>query len=120
MPGDPPCPAGVVFNGRHAEAAQRPALAQQAGREHAPVAGLAASLRAKPLQRIVIRQDDGSIQVVPVARIDYIEAAETKAIGRALAALGYGTQFCSDFDFSSNARPGKAQVVDAPVSCLQG
>ena len=26
---------------------------------------------------------------------DYIEAAETKALGRALAALGFGTQFCS-------------------------
>ncbi len=47
---------------------------------------------------------------------DYIEAAETKALGRALAALGYGTQFCQDFDFSTNARPGAAQVVDAPVS----
>lgn len=47
---------------------------------------------------------------------DYIEAAETKALGRALAALGYGTQFCQDFDFTANARPGAAQVVDAPVS----
>jgi uncharacterized protein YbdZ (MbtH family) len=47
---------------------------------------------------------------------DYIEAAETKALGRALAALGYGTQFCQDFDFSSNARPGTNQIVDAPVS----
>jgi hypothetical protein len=47
---------------------------------------------------------------------DYIEAAETKALGRALAALGYGTQFCSDFDFSANARPGTAQIVDAPVN----
>src|SRR5438093_7827562 len=50
---------------------------------------------------------------------DYIEAAETKAIGRALAALGYGTQFCTDFDFSSNARPGRAQVVDAPVNLAE-
>jgi len=50
---------------------------------------------------------------------DYIEAAETKAIGRALAALGYGTQFCTDFDFSANARPGKAQVVDAPVNLAE-
>jgi hypothetical protein len=32
---------------------------------------------------------------------DYIEKAETKALGRALAALGYGTQFCEDFDFSA-------------------
>jgi hypothetical protein len=47
---------------------------------------------------------------------DYIEAAETKALGRALASLGYGTQFCSDFDFSANARPGRDQVVDAPVN----
>lgn len=47
---------------------------------------------------------------------DYIEAAETKALGRALAALGYGTQFCQDFDFSGNARPGTNQVVDAPVN----
>ncbi len=47
---------------------------------------------------------------------DYIEAAETKALGRALAALGYGTQFCHDFDFSANARPGTNQVVDAPVN----
>ena len=47
---------------------------------------------------------------------DYIEAAETKALGRALAALGYGTQFCQDFDFSANARPGTNQVVDAPVN----
>ncbi len=29
---------------------------------------------------------------------DYIEKAETKAIGRALAALGYGTQFALDFE----------------------
>ena len=34
---------------------------------------------------------------------DYIEAAETKALGRALAALGYGTQFCQDFDFAAVA-----------------
>jgi uncharacterized protein YbdZ (MbtH family) len=50
---------------------------------------------------------------------DYIEAAETKAIGRALAALGFGTQFCTDFDFSANARPGRAQVVDAPVNLAE-
>ncbi len=50
---------------------------------------------------------------------DYIEAAETKALGRALAALGYGTQFCRDFDFSDNARPGTAQIVDAPVKAFK-
>jgi hypothetical protein len=66
---------------------------------------------------------------------DYIEKAETKALGRALAALGYGTQFCEDFDFSAQRplraaasrppngrppRPGRPQdarrVVDAPVA----
>jgi uncharacterized protein YbdZ (MbtH family) len=50
---------------------------------------------------------------------DYIEAAETKALGRALAALGYGTQFCQDFDFSANARPGTKQIVDAPVNLME-
>ena len=42
---------------------------------------------------------------------DFIEKAETKAIGRALAALGFGTQFCEDFD--DGARDGN--VVDSPV-----
>ena len=42
---------------------------------------------------------------------DYIEKAETKALGRALAALGFGTQFCPDFDFGANA----GRVVDAPI-----
>ncbi len=43
---------------------------------------------------------------------DYIEKAETKAIGRALAALGFGTQFCADFDFGASA----GRVVDSPVA----
>lgn len=42
---------------------------------------------------------------------DYLEKAETKAIGRALAALGFGTQFCADFDFGA----GQGRVVDTPV-----
>ncbi|HEX2988874.1 MAG TPA: hypothetical protein VHS06_11990 [Chloroflexota bacterium] len=46
---------------------------------------------------------------------DYIEKAETKALGRALAALGYGTQFCEDFDFAAGSA-GNAHVVDSPVS----
>jgi Response regulator of the LytR/AlgR family len=41
-----------------------------------PVSGIAASLRARPLQRIVVRGGDGAIQVVPVARLDYAEAAD--------------------------------------------
>ncbi len=45
---------------------------------------------------------------------DFIEKAETKALGRALAALGYGTQFCEDFDFAAGSA-GNAHVVDSPV-----
>lgn len=39
---------------------------------------------------------------------DYIEKAETKAVGRALAMLGYGTQFTEDLDEGQ-------RIVDAPV-----
>jgi hypothetical protein len=49
---------------------------------------------------------------------DYLEKAETKALGRALAALGYGTQFCQDFDFGATDRAldgGRVRVVDSPV-----
>lgn len=42
---------------------------------------------------------------------DYLEKAETKAIGRALAALGFGTQFCPDHEFGAMT----GRVVDAPV-----
>lgn len=40
---------------------------------------------------------------------DYIEKAETKAVGRGLAMLGYGTQFTSEFD-------EEERIVDSPVS----
>ena len=46
---------------------------------------------------------------------DYIEKAETKAIGRALAALGFGTQFCPDFEFGANGAGVGLRVVDTPV-----
>jgi hypothetical protein len=39
---------------------------------------------------------------------DYIEKAETKSVGRALAALGYGTQFAPEFGEGH-------RIVDAPV-----
>lgn len=39
---------------------------------------------------------------------DFIEKAETKAVGRALAMLGYGTQFDPDLEEGS-------RIVDAPV-----
>jgi hypothetical protein len=42
---------------------------------------------------------------------DYLEKAETKAIGRALAALGFGTQFCPDHEFGA----AHGRVVDSPI-----
>jgi hypothetical protein len=42
---------------------------------------------------------------------DYLEKAETKALGRALAALGFGTQFCPDFEFGAT----QGAVVDSPI-----
>lgn len=45
---------------------------------------------------------------------DYVEKAETKAVGRALAALGFGTQFCPDFEFGAAA----GRVVDSPVKVV--
>jgi hypothetical protein len=48
---------------------------------------------------------------------DYIEKAETKALGRALAALGYGTQFCEDFTFSEgdgDSANGRSPANSAP------
>lgn len=44
---------------------------------------------------------------------NYIEKAETKAIGRALAAVGYGTQFCDDFNDTG-------AIADAPVAFNRG
>jgi len=44
---------------------------------------------------------------------DYLEKAETKAVGRALAALGFGTQFTNDYDFADGGDGVK--LVDAPV-----
>lgn len=40
---------------------------------------------------------------------DYLEKAETKAIGRALAMLGYGTQFAPELDEGE-------RIVDSPVA----
>jgi hypothetical protein len=42
---------------------------------------------------------------------DWLEKAETRAIGRALALLGYGTQFCEEFD---------EIISDSPVEAPRG
>jgi len=44
---------------------------------------------------------------------DYIEKASTKAIGRALGALGYGTQFATDHEMTNE--DGTPHIVDSPV-----
>lgn len=51
----------------------------------------------------------GHKQETRKAFADYLEKAETGAIGRALAALGYGTQF-AELD------EGDGEVVDSPVA----
>lgn len=51
---------------------------------------------------------------------DWLEKAETRAIGRALALLGYGTQFCEDFDEiitdSPVERGGRQRTATQPKS----
>lgn len=43
---------------------------------------------------------------------DYLEKAETKAVGRALAMLGYGTQFAPELDEGE-------RIVDSPINRKQ-
>jgi len=43
---------------------------------------------------------------------DYVEKAETQAIGRALAVSGFGTQFCEEFDEEDS-------LADAPIEAKQ-
>jgi hypothetical protein len=44
-----------------------------------------------------------------------LEKAETKAIARALAALGYGTQFAAELDEGTSAQSGERRIADTPV-----
>lgn len=50
---------------------------------------------------------------------DFIEKAETKAVGRALAMLGYGTQFCADEMDAGKPDPDEFdeghRIVDTPI-----
>lgn len=50
---------------------------------------------------------------------DYLEKAETKAVGRALGALGYGTQFCDDYDFGEKVVDSPAEVRNARTAQRQ-
>lgn len=47
---------------------------------------------------------------------DFLEKAETKAVGRALGMLGYGTQFSHDFDEEPRQSTGQLSLADSPVS----
>jgi two-component system LytT family response regulator len=49
-------------------------IKSQVRQPRAAVAPLGAALRTKPLQRIVVRGEDGTIQVIPATRVDYVEA----------------------------------------------
>lgn len=51
----------------------------------------------------------GTKQEQPAHFSDYLEKAETGAIGRALAALGYGTQFAPELE-------EEERIVDSPVN----
>lgn len=46
---------------------------------------------------------------------DYLEKAETKAIGRALSTLGYGTQFSEEFVSEERPSSGQRNLAEAPV-----
>lgn len=45
---------------------------------------------------------------------DFIEKAETKALGRALAALGYGTQFATEYESSADTAAGTERAAPKP------
>lgn len=67
------------------------------------------------LAKSIIKDESGRIiatahkSETPAGFPDYIEKAETGSIGRALALIGYGTQFCAD-ELEEGSR-----IVDAPV-----
>jgi hypothetical protein len=72
------------------------------------------SARGIAIVRAVVRDGKGGVatgtKMEKAASFpDWLEKAETGAIGRALAALGYGTQFAPDLDEAH-------RIVDAPVS----
>jgi two-component system LytT family response regulator len=47
---------------------------QVASRDRVPLAPLSTALRGKPLHRVLVRAEDGTIDVVASSRIDYVEA----------------------------------------------
>ena len=47
---------------------------QVASRDRVPLAPLSTALRGKPLHRVLVRAEDGTIDVIASSRIDYVEA----------------------------------------------
>jgi len=70
------------------------------------------------ISRAEIRNEEGEIMATAHKRedekgfFDYIEKAETGSIGRALALVGYGTQFCAD-ELDEGAR-----LADSPIDAV--
>lgn len=67
----------------------------------------------------VLNKDNTSLKTATALKredkthfVDYLEKAETGAVGRALGMLGYGTQFAPEFD--EMAGQLEARVVDTP------
>lgn len=50
---------------------------------------------------------------------DFIEKAETKAVGRALAMLGYGTQFAPEMDEGERIVDSPVETKMVPVFCAE-
>lgn len=46
---------------------------------------------------------------------DHMEKAETKSIGRALAALGFGVQFCQDHEHGDTGNSFRTEAASAPA-----
>lgn len=46
------------------------------GAARTPLAPLAAEVKKRPLERVLVRMEEGRIEIVPVARIDYLEAQD--------------------------------------------
>lgn len=78
------------------------------------------------IARATIRNESGEIMATAHKREDaghfgdFIEKAETGAIGRALAYVGYGTQFCADEVESSTLTLDEgSRIADAPVTATK-
>lgn len=78
------------------------------------------------LFRASIHRDDGALAQSAYGSetrkdfADYIEKAETKAVGRALAMLGFGTQFAPDMDEDdtlADAPLDRTPPIDVSVIC---